>query len=63
MGDSLVAILIVVLVIALIAIGPLLLLWSFNTLGIGQITYSFWQWLAALVIIGLLGSKARVEKS
>jgi len=43
------------LVIAIIAFGPLVLLWSLNTLfGMG-LAYSFFNWLAALVLIGLFG--------
>ena len=38
-----------------ITVGPLLLLWSLNTLfGVG-LAYSFLNWLAALVLIGLFG--------
>ncbi len=43
------------LVIAAIAFSPLVLLWSLNTLfGMG-LAYSFFNWLAALVLIGLFG--------
>ena len=45
----------ILLVIALIAFGPLDLLWALNTLfGMG-LAYSFLNWLAALVLIGLFG--------
>lgn len=45
----------ILLVIALIAFVPLVLLWSLNTLfGMG-LAYSFLNWLAALVLIGLFG--------
>ena len=45
----------ILLVIALIAFGPLVLLWALNTLfGMG-LAYSFLNWLAALVLIGLFG--------
>lgn len=38
-------------VILLIAAGPLLLIWALNTLfPIVQIPYTFWTWLAALIL-------------
>lgn len=49
------ALLIFLIVIVAIAFGPLVLLWSLNTLfGMG-LAYSFFNWLAALVLIGLFG--------
>lgn len=45
----------ILLVIALIAFGPLVLLWALNTLFSMGLAYSFLNWLAALVLIGLFG--------
>jgi hypothetical protein len=45
------ALLVVVLFVVLIAIGPLLLLWSLNTLFPAlAIPYTFWTWLAAFFL-------------
>lgn len=38
------------LIIALVAIGPLALIWALNTLFNAGIAYTFWTWLAALVL-------------
>ena len=49
------ALLIFLIVIVAIAFGPLILLWSLNTLlGMG-LAYSFTNWLAGLFLIGLFG--------
>ena len=37
---------IIVLLIFLIGIGPLITIWSINTLVATQIAYTFWTWLA-----------------
>jgi len=45
----------ILVALAAIAFGPLVFLWSLNTLfGMG-LAYSFFNWLAALVLIGLFG--------
>lgn len=47
--------LLVLLAIAMVAFVPFVFLWSLNTLfGLG-LAYSFINWLAALVLIGLFG--------
>jgi len=58
--------LVTILVIALIAIlvGPFLLIWSLNTLFGLTIAYGFFEWLAALIILGFLKqSTVKVNKS
>lgn len=47
--------LLILLAIAMVAFVPFVFLWSLNTLfGMG-LAYSFINWLAALVLIGLFG--------
>lgn len=46
---------ILLLVIVMVAFGPLVLLWALNTLFGTGLAYSFFNWLAALVLIGLFG--------
>jgi len=55
---------VVVLVIALIIFGPLLTIWSLNTLfGLG-IAYSLKTWFAALILGGIVGgNKVNNSKS
>lgn len=53
-------VLLILIVVALIVIGPLLLIWALNTLfGLG-IDYNFWTWCAA-AILGA-AAKANVSK-
>lgn len=48
---------IVVLVIALFVAGPLLAIWSLNTLFGLSIAYTLKTWFAVLVLSGIVGSK------
>jgi len=53
---------IILVVVALIVLGPLIVIWALNTLfGLG-IAYTFWTWLATLVITSVFG-KANVTVS
>ena len=46
---------VVILVVALVIIGPLAVIWALNTLfGLG-IAYTFWTWLAVLVLSATIG--------
>lgn len=46
----------VILVVALVILGPLAVIWALNTLfGLG-IAYTFWTWLAVLVLSGTISS-------
>lgn len=47
-------IILLLIVVVFLAIGPLLLIWALNTLGF-VVAYGFWQWLAALVVLFLIG--------
>jgi hypothetical protein len=53
-------ILIVVAVIALIVFWPLAAIWAVNTLFGFTIAYTFWNWLAVVVLVALFG-KANVN--
>jgi len=54
-------VLIVLFVIILIAAGPLLAMWSVNTLFNTGIEYTFINWLAAFVLMAII--KARATRS
>lgn len=45
---------VILLIVVLVAICPILLIWALNTLGF-VVAYGFWQWLAALVVLLLVG--------
>jgi hypothetical protein len=50
-------ILVVLAAIALILVGPLLILWSLNTLFPAlAIPYTIWTWLAAVVLSGAISA-------
>jgi len=52
------------LVVALVVAGPLLILWSLNTLfPTLAIPYTVWTWLAALILGTVLGPKVKVTKN
>jgi len=47
----------VVLIAALIIVGPFITIWSLNTLfGLG-IAYSFWTWLATVWLVGITAGR------
>ena len=49
--------------VVLIALGPLLILWSLNTLFPAlAIPYTFWTWLAALFLASALKAKVKVNR-
>jgi len=57
------AILIILLIIALIAIGPLLSIWALNTLFALAIPFTWKTWLAALILGGVVkGSSSSSSK-
>lgn len=59
----LVIVLLVLLAIALIAAGPLLILWSLNTLFPAlDIPYTIWTWVATVLLGALLSPTVRVTK-
>lgn len=57
------ALTIVAIVIALIIFGPLATIWALNTLFPAlAIPYTFWTWLAVVVLGGVFRSKVEVKK-
>lgn len=54
---------VVALVILLVIAGPLLILWSLNTLFPAlAIEYTLWTWLAALILGSTLSPTVRITK-
>ena len=54
----------VALIIALIILAPFALIWALNTLFALGIPYTFWTWLASLVISAIFGkSNVKINKS
>ena len=52
-----------VLIIALIAAGPLLVIWSINTLfPVLAVPYTIWTWLAVLILGTFLRGEVRLKK-
>jgi hypothetical protein len=57
------AFLLIALVIAIIVIGPLLLIWSLNTLfPVLAIPYAIETWIAVLILSGVFKSNVKVNK-
>lgn len=52
----------VFVLVAVGIVGPLLLIWSINTLFAREIPYDFTNWCAAFVMIGVLRSTCRCRK-
>lgn len=53
---------VVIAIILLVVLWPLVVVWALNTLfGLG-IAYTFWNWLAALVLITVFTSRSNTEK-
>lgn len=51
-----------IVIIALIIIGPLLILWSMNTLfPVLAIPYDVWTWLAVVVLFGAVRANVSVK--
>ena len=53
----------IALVVFLVALGPLLILWSLNTLfPVLAIPYTIWTWLAALILGAIVSPSVKVTK-
>lgn len=53
----------VLIVIALIIVGPLLTIWALNTLFPAlAIPFTFWTWLSVVILGGLFKSRVEVKK-
>lgn len=56
------AVALLLIVIALIIVGPLLTIWALNTLfPLLAIPYTVWTWLAVLVLGGVIKSRVEVK--
>lgn len=54
---------IIALVVILILAGPLLLIWSLNTLfPVLAIPYTIWTWLAALILAATVSPTVKVKR-
>ena len=63
MGKVLLFVGVVALVVFLVALGPLLILWSLNTLfPVLAIPYTIWTWLAALILGAIVSPSVKVTK-
>ena len=53
----------ILVIVAIIIAGPLLVLWSLNTLfPVLAIPYTFWTWVATLILVGVFKSNVKVTK-
>ena len=53
---------IVIFIVALVALGPLVVIWALNTIfGLG-IAYTIWTWLAMIILVAVFG-KNNVSKN
>lgn len=52
---------VIIIAITLAVLWPLLLIWSLNTLFALGIAYGFFEWLAALILIGVLAPLAEFQ--
>ena len=53
----------IALVVFLVALGPLLILWSLNTLfPVLAIPYTIWTWVAALILGAVVSPSVKVTK-
>jgi hypothetical protein len=62
MKEVLVVVGVIALIVALVIAGPLLVIWSINTLfGLG-IDYTFWTWLAAFILGAAISPNVTVKR-
>lgn len=62
-SETAMMILIVILALALIAIGPLLVIWALNTLfPVLAIPFTIWTWVAAVILGAVLSPTVRITK-
>lgn len=63
MSKIITAVFAVAVVLFLVALGPLLIIWSLNTLFPAlAIEYTVWTWLAALILASAVKAKVTVKK-
>lgn len=57
-------VLVILVVIALIVVGPLLTIWALNTLfPMLAIPYTFWTWLAVVLLGAAMKGNVKVDRS
>jgi hypothetical protein len=62
-GGWIFLLLVVILAVAIIAIGPLLVIWALNTLFPAlAIPFTIWTWLAAVIMGAVLSPTVRITK-
>ena len=62
-GGWILMLLIVILALALIVIGPLLVIWALNTLfPVLAIPFTIWTWVAAVILGAVLSPTVRITK-
>jgi hypothetical protein len=54
----------VVLLIALVILGPFIVIWAFNTLfgSMHMIDYTFWTWLSVIILGAFISPNVKVSK-
>jgi hypothetical protein len=63
MSEIIKIVLAIVLIVILIAAGPLLVIWSLNTMFPAlAIAYTFWTWLAVLILGTFLRANVSVKR-
>jgi hypothetical protein len=63
MNDIIKIVLALVLIVVLVAIGPLLTIWALNTLFPAlAIAYDFWTWLAVVILGAALRANVSVKR-
>lgn len=62
--DTIVLLLVIALVVILVVAGPVLVIWAWNTLfgSMLLIPYTFWTWLAVLILGVFIRSDVRISK-
>ena len=55
--------LLILLALIIVIAGPLLVLWALNTLFGFGIEYTFWAWLAVVILVSAVRAKVEVNNS
>jgi membrane protein implicated in regulation of membrane protease activity len=52
-----------ILIAALVAVGPLLVIWSINTLfPVAAVPYDIWTWLAVIILFGAVRTNVTYKR-
>jgi hypothetical protein len=53
----------IMLIVALIIVGPLLVIWSINTLfPVAAVPYDVWTWLAVVILFGAIRANVTIKR-